>query len=220
MTHYTIKSVYLWYNEFVNQNMLWRSHALKTLILNGSTKIDGDTAALINELKKHLRGEVITLSQHDGISPCTDCRYCWENPGCCIEDKLREVYPFMEDCDNIVLASPIWFSTLSGPLLNLAGRLTQPYFTAAYFRKEEVKLKRKKGVLLLAGGEKGTEVKAAATAHIIFKLLNALPCVANVFSLATDKLPAREDENALKQARDAAILLNTPSAGTPQVNAD
>ena len=35
---------------------------MKTLILNGSTKRQGDTAALIGEMRKHLAGEVLELS--------------------------------------------------------------------------------------------------------------------------------------------------------------
>ena len=51
---------------------------MKTLILNGSPRPNGNTVALINELKKHLEGEVIELSAfRSNIAPCVDCRGCW-----------------------------------------------------------------------------------------------------------------------------------------------
>ena len=106
---------------------------MKTLILNGSPRPDGDVSALIAALRGSLSGEVMELAP-EGISGCTDCRCCWRQAGCAIEDGMQAVYPFYEACDNLVLASPVWFSTLSGPLLNLAGRLAQPYFAARRFR--------------------------------------------------------------------------------------
>ncbi len=182
---------------------------MKTLILNGSTKRHGDTAALIEAFREALTGEVLELSFFDGISPCVDCRDCWANPGCSLNDALRPHYPFFEACDNLVLASPVWFSELSGPLLNLCSRLVQPYFAARRFRNEIPAVRKKSGVLILtAGGEKNTEEKAAETAHTLFKSMNALPCVANVFSLDTDNLPTARDEKALHQAREAAQLLD------------
>ena len=50
---------------------------MKTLIINGSPRVNGNTAALIAELKKHISGEVIELSAfRSDIAPCTDCRAC------------------------------------------------------------------------------------------------------------------------------------------------
>lgn len=146
---------------------------MKTLIFNGSPKKNGDTEALINEMMKYLNGEVKILSFHDNISPCIDCRHCWSSPGCSINDKMGEIYPYLEECDNIIVASPIWFSELSGILLNMASRL-QTYFAAGYFRKEEMKLKKKNSVLILAGAQKGTETKARSTAHTFLKYIAAL----------------------------------------------
>lgn len=142
---------------------------MKTLILNGSPKMKGDIATLVGEMINHLEGEVrIISSVFNNISPCIDCRYCWWNSGCAIDDEMQGIYKFLEECDNIVIASPIWFSELSGPLMNLASRM-QTYFAAAYFRGEKTAIKQKNGVLILAGAEKGTAKKAASTAHTILK---------------------------------------------------
>ena len=182
---------------------------MKTLILNGSTRTQGDTAALVGAMRGRLAGEVVELSCFDGIRPCADCRDCWETPGCSIRDALSPLYPFFESCDNLVLASPVWFGELSGPLLNLASRLVQPYFAARRFRNEAPQIRKKHGVLILtAGGEKRTEEKAADTANALFRSMNALPCLAKVFSLETDTLPAAQDSRALQKAWDAAMLLN------------
>ncbi len=181
---------------------------MKTLILNGSPKRNGDTAALIREFTKHLNGDVRVVSSHfDNISPCLDCRHCWSNPGCIINDDMQNVYSYLEACDNLVIASPIWFSELSGPLLTLASRI-QTYCTARLFRNQPIQMKHKNGILILVGAEKGTEEKASSTAHTILKHMNALPCIASVFSLNTNDVPAENDLSALAAARNAALLLN------------
>jgi putative acetyltransferase len=181
---------------------------MKTLILNGSPKRNGNTVSLIEAFTKHLNGDVRVVSSHfDNISPCLDCRYCWDNPGCIINDDMQNVYPYLETCDNLVIASPIWFSELSGPLLTLASRI-QTYFAARLFRNEPNRIKHKNGILILVGAENGTEKKAITTAYTLFKHMNALPCIASVFSLNTNHIPAADDLSALDAARNAALLLN------------
>lgn len=181
---------------------------MKTLILNGSPKENGDVSALVSEMATHLRGEVRVLSHFDSMHPCVDCRHCWRQEGCCLDDALKDMYPFFEACDNIVLASPIWFSELSGPLLNLASRFVQPYYAAEHFRGVQPCIRAKRGVLVLCGAEPGTEKKAEATARTILKLMRALPIVARVYSLDTNNIPAGDDPAAVSAARDAAALLN------------
>lgn len=182
---------------------------MKTLILNGSLRPDGDVAALIAALKSTLSGDVLELPA-ENISGCTDCRYCWRRSGCAINDGMQAAYPFYEACDNLVLASPVWFSTLSGPLLNLAGRLGQPYFAARRFRGETPVVRPKRGAILLAAGnEKGGAEGAAQTARFILKCLGATE-VARAFSLMTDERPAALDKEALQNARQAGVLLSAP----------
>ena len=97
-----------------------RGEAMKTLILNGSPRANGDTVSLIKELTKKLPGEYkIVDAYHCDVSPCVDCRYCWEHPGCAIADEMQEIYAYIQECDNILIASPVYFSELTGKLLDL-----------------------------------------------------------------------------------------------------
>ena len=58
---------------------------MKTLIINGSPRKNGDSMALVNHMLEFLDGEAeIVHAYYDDISPCTDCRYCWENNGCSV----------------------------------------------------------------------------------------------------------------------------------------
>ena len=68
---------------------------MKTLILNGSPRASGDTVSLIKVLTKKLPGEYkIVDAYRCDVSPCVDCRYCWEHSGCAIADEMQEIYDY------------------------------------------------------------------------------------------------------------------------------
>ena len=183
---------------------------MKTLIFNGSPKKNGDTAAMIDELMRHLTGEVRVISCRDNIAPCIDCRFCRSHPGCAVKDDMQSVYEYLTECDNVVLASPVWFSSLSGPALNLTSRL-QTYFSARRFRGETVERKPRKGLILLTGGNAGTEVHPVESARMILRLCGAVKEeISVVTSMNTDALPAKDDLCALRQIAKEAGRLNAP----------
>ena len=182
--------------------------SMKTLIINGSPKRNGDTVALLNEFAEYLHGESMTLSIDSHIAPCSDCRHCWENPGCCIMDDMQDAYEYLRDCDNVVLASPVWFSSLSGVALNISSRLQMVYASRA-FRKAPFPRKPKQGVLIIVGAQPGTELGPAQVARTILKLAGAeRPLAVEVYAMHTDALPAVGDEVALDHVRAAAQRLN------------
>ena len=174
---------------------------MKTLILNGSPRKEGDTAALLKELKKHLQGEILEINAFEAnLSPCTDCRYCKTNEGCCKKDGMQELYPLLAESDCIVIASPVWMETLTPPLLNIASRL-QPYF----YRKNNAPAK--KGAILLAGGGSGGAATAERTARLILRQCNAAEVFPLILSGKTDTLPASRDRAALTKTKEAALWL-------------
>lgn len=170
---------------------------MKTLILNGSPRKNGDTVSLIKKVTERIAGEFkIVDAYRCDISPCLDCRYCWEHSGCRIEDEMQEVYAYIEECDNIIIASPIYFSELTGKLLDLGSRL-QTYFCASFFRKEKPILKPKKGAIILVGGGDGSPNRACSTARVLLHQMNCHDIHEPVCSHNTNNVPAIEDENAL-----------------------
>jgi multimeric flavodoxin WrbA len=143
-----------------------------------------------------------------------DCRYCWGNQGCCTKDEtLREFYSYLDGCDNVVAASPIWFSSLSGPLLNLASR-AQALWANNYFLKLPYASIVKRGVIIITGAQEGTENRPTQTALAFMKYMNVdRSVVKKVYSLHSNDLPASEDVVALEQCRDAAAWLNQNHLG-------
>ena len=179
----------------------------KTLIINGSPRPNGNTVALITELKKYLEGEVIELSTfRSNIAPCIDCRGCWETAKCVVKDEMQVIYD--DDFDNVVIASPVYFGTMPGQVLNVMSRM-QPWHAATFFIKKPLVQRRKKAAAILTAGGKHNEEKAYHHLHAFFKLLNAHDFEEHVVKSAdTDTVPAAEDEKALAGVRELAQWLN------------
>lgn len=63
---------------------------MKTLILNGSPRVNGDTSSLIQRFCENVTGEYkIVDAYRCDIAPCIDCRYCWEHKGCFCSSFFR-----------------------------------------------------------------------------------------------------------------------------------
>ena len=180
----------------------------KTLIFNGSPRKGGDTAALLRVLTEELEGEyrVVDCYRAD-ISPCVDCRSCRKELKCVLEDGMQEIYRYLETCSNVVIASPIYYAELTGKLLDVASRF-QVYYSARVFRKEDPGLRPKKGGVVLVGGGDGDPARPYATAKILLRQLNAREIYPLVCSHDTDRLPAAEDEEAVRAVRALAGFLN------------
>ena len=181
---------------------------MKTLIINGSPRVNGDTNSLINIVKERIDGEYkIVDAYRCNISPCLDCRFCWKNSGCAIQDEMQEVYEYINDCDNILIASPIYFSELTGKLLDVGSRL-QTYFCARFFRKEEPIPKAKKGAVILVGGGDGRMGKAYETACTLLHHMNCHEIHELVSSHDTDRWPAVEDAQTIDGVRRIVGVFN------------
>lgn len=179
----------------------------KTLILNGSPRIEGNTAAMIAELRKHLQGQVIELSAfRSNISPCVDCRGCWETARCVVHDEMQVIYD--DDFDNIVIASPVYYGTLPGAVLSLMSRL-QPWHAAKFFLQKPLELRPKKAAVVLTAGGKGNHSMAMHHLRAFFRMVHAEGFTEHmVCSPNTDSLPASQDYAALQALLPLAHWLN------------
>ena len=181
---------------------------MKTLIINGSPRPNGDTASLIRRLTEGLAGEYREVAAYRcQISPCIDCRFCRDHSGCAVQDGMQEVYPYIRECDNIVIASPIYFSEVTGRVLDVGSRL-QTYYCARFCRGETPVPKAKRGAVLLAGGGDGAPDKAYETACTLLHQMNCWEIHPLVCAHDTDRRPAAEDEAALAGVGSVAAFLN------------
>jgi len=180
---------------------------MKTLILNGSPRKDGNTVQCIEVLEKYLKGEIMRLNPfHNKLAPCQDCRACFGKPVCIIKDDMDLIYA--DDYGILVLASPLHMSSLPGPLVNLLSRL-QVYYASRKEGNTSIKRRHKKAALILLGGGEGLPDIAIQQAKTILRILRAkLSDEDIVMSLNTDRLPVKEDKKAMDQIKEMAFRLN------------
>ena len=180
---------------------------MKTLIFNGSPRKNGDTAKLLEKLCATLEGEVRIVRAYDcDISPCVDCRYCWKHSGCAIKDGMEEIYGWIKDCDNIVIASPVYFSTLTGPLLSVLSRV-QTLFCSRFFRGEPRK-GGKRGAVIVVGGGDGSPDGAVKTARMLLRQMDVDEILPVVSFHDTNHRAAAEDEETCRKVEEIAAALN------------
>lgn len=184
---------------------------MKTLLINGSPRPNGNTVALIRELKAHLEGEIIEISAfYSGIAPCIDCRGCWETAQCVVHDGMDVIYE--DDFDNVVIATPVYYGTMPGSVLSLMSRM-QPWHVATHFLKEPLIQKPKKSAAILTAGGKGNAKHGAMHMGAFFRMLNARGYEEHTaLSPDTDTFPADQDEAAKEQVRSIARWLNSPES--------
>lgn len=101
----------------------------KILILNSSPRTKGNTEELADaflqgamdsgkEVKK------INLRQLT-INPCKGCYMCYKKKGspCIQQDDMQKIYDAFDECNTVVLASPVYFWTFNGIMKNVIDRL-------------------------------------------------------------------------------------------------
>ncbi len=181
---------------------------MQTLIFNGSPRPSGDTASLIRLLTTTLDGEYKIISAYyANISPCIDCRYCCTHQNCAIQDEMQEVYSYIEACDNVVIASPIYFSELTGKLLDIGSRL-QRYFNSRFFQKITPEIKPKRGAVILTGGGDGNMTKPYETACTLLHHMNCQTIHPPVICHNTNTRPAIKDESCVNGITQISNFLN------------
>ena len=56
------------------------------------------------------------------IQPCTDCGVCSSEPRCMHDDDMTIIYDLLDRVQGITISSPVYFSSLPGPLKNIVDR--------------------------------------------------------------------------------------------------
>ena len=93
----------------------------KIVILKGSPRLNGNSSTLANQIAagaKESGAELAIFDLHNmDIAPCDACETCQETDGVCIiKDDMQILYPKLRQADAIVLASPIYWFTISAQL--------------------------------------------------------------------------------------------------------
>lgn len=177
---------------------------MHTFILNGSPRPSGDTAALLEACKRALAGPFTQIDAYrEKVIPCLDCRAC-RTGDCPLPDRMREIGRLAAESSAILIASPVYFSSLTPPLAAIGSRLQSRYY--ASLQGEGIG-DGKRGAVLLAAGGNGAPDGAYRMARQFLRLWGVQGEIPLAGAWQTDSVPASLDREALRQAERLAAFL-------------
>lgn len=153
----------------------------KILILNGSPRKNGNTAALVKAFAEGAEsaGNIVSEFFLDGMN-IHGCRACSgggkdpESP-CVQKDDMEKIYPVYIEADIVVLASPLYYWFISGQLKCALDRLYAVMEIGGEYRKLG-----KESILLMAAGGNAFEETLYwyenLEAHLGWKSLGKVLC--------------------------------------------
>lgn len=131
--------------------------------VSGSPKKGGNTEYILDEALKvaserGFKTERLLCSALR-VGYCDDCGDCVRGKPCPIKDDMKEFYDRMENADGIIIASPVYFGTVTAQIKAVFDR-------TILLRRQGFKLKDKAGCALTVGGSRnGGQEKAIETIH-------------------------------------------------------
>ena len=104
---------------------------MKVLIINGSPHPEGSTYTALHEVEKILKEEdieTIWVNVPYDTASCMDCDYCNSaKQGCIRNDIVNETYPLLDECDGLLIGTPVYYGGVNGSLLSYLDRLFASY---------------------------------------------------------------------------------------------
>jgi multimeric flavodoxin WrbA len=100
---------------------------MKVLLVNGSPRKEGNTALALKEMEKVFATEgietVIVQVGSQNIRGCIACGKCGELGKCVFDDVVNEYAKVFEECDGIVVGSPVYYASANATLIAFLDRM-------------------------------------------------------------------------------------------------
>lgn len=112
---------------------------MKVLLINGSPRANGNTALALSEMVKVFENEGIDAEiVHIGnkaIRGCIACGGCSEKGRCVFDDAVNEIAAKFEECDGLVVGSPVYYA---GANATLTALLTRLFYSTRFDKRMKV----------------------------------------------------------------------------------
>ena len=100
---------------------------MKVLMINGSPRTNGNTAAALAEMEavfaaEGIETEIVCVGKKD-IRGCIACKSCRSTGKCVFDDPVNEIAAKFEHCDGLVVASPVYYASPNATVIALMDRL-------------------------------------------------------------------------------------------------
>lgn len=108
---------------------------MKVLMINGSPHKEGNTYIALHEMEKifteaGIETEILHVGNKD-IRGCIACGSCAKNGKCVFDDIVNETAAKFEECDGLVVGSPVYYASANATLVAFLTRL----FYSTHFDK-------------------------------------------------------------------------------------
>ena len=108
---------------------------MKVLMINGSPRPEGNTAAALHEMAQVFAAEGVETELlsigNQAIRGCIACRQCTQHGKCVFDDVVNQAAPKFEACDGLVVGSPVYYASANATLIAFLTRL----FYSTHFDK-------------------------------------------------------------------------------------
>jgi len=171
---------------------------MKILALLGSPRRHGNTATLLNSViegiktAKDAEVELIFLNGKN-IKPCQGCNSCKkeDSKGCVQKDDMQQIYPLVAKSDLIILASPIYWWSVTAQMKLFIDRLYAMDFTCG----------RKKAALLMTYGGELPNSGPETTEALFREICDYIKADAvAVMGVCTEQIEVKDNKKALQEA--------------------
>ena len=151
---------------------------MRVLGINGSPRIGGNTDILLDKvlegaMTKGAETEKIILNKLK-FSGCQECENIKDDGSCMLHDDMQELYKKTRDADVLILASPIFFGSLSAQTKMMIDRF-QCLWRARYVLRKDIGFKKRKGVFISVEASKRKDFfeNAKSIVRNLFATINA-----------------------------------------------
>lgn len=108
---------------------------MKVLMINGSPRVNGNTSVAFQEManiftKNGIETEIVQIG-NKAIRGCVACGSCFKHGKCVFNDIVNELSPKFEECDGLVVGSPVYYASANATLIACLDRL----FYSTHFDK-------------------------------------------------------------------------------------
>ena len=100
---------------------------MKVLMLNGSPRKNGNTAAMLSEMERifaadGIETEIIQVGDQP-VRGCVACGGCGRTGRCVFDDIVNQLSPKFEQADGLVVGSPVYYASANATLMAVLQRL-------------------------------------------------------------------------------------------------
>ena len=112
---------------------------MKVLLINGSPRVNGNTSLALKEMvqvfeNEGIETEILQIGSMD-IRGCIACGTCHKTGKCVFDDIVNQTAPKLEECDGLVIASPVYYGSANSTLMSF---LTRLFYSTRFSKRMKV----------------------------------------------------------------------------------